>query len=213
MTTSNENALLYVSDPMCSWCWGFAPVWKDICQTYGDRVGLHVLVGGLRPGNRERFDEHRRSPIVEEWHAVHLRTGQPFNFAFQMDEDFTYDTEPAARAVVTVRHIQPETRFMFFHAVQEAFYAENRDVSKEPVLSDIAVASSIDRERFQEAFRSPEMKKAVWDEFEACRQLGVTGFPTLLGKNGQAHTVLTHSYQAFDSLHPKIEAWLHTVGA
>jgi len=42
--------LLYVADPMCSWCWGFAPVIADICAAFGDRLPVRPVMGGLRPG-------------------------------------------------------------------------------------------------------------------------------------------------------------------
>ncbi|MFQ5523922.1 MAG: DsbA family protein, partial [Acidimicrobiia bacterium] len=38
--------LIYVGDPMCSWCWGFAPEIEDLADEYP----VEVVVGGLRPG-------------------------------------------------------------------------------------------------------------------------------------------------------------------
>jgi len=98
MTGTPTKTLLYIADPMCSWCWGFSPVMEAIEKKYQDHVNIQLLVGGLRPGNTERFDEHRKEYILGHWRAVHQRTGQPFNFDFQMGPDFTYDTEPASRA-------------------------------------------------------------------------------------------------------------------
>lgn len=200
--------MLYVTDPMCSWCWGFSPVMEEIRRSYRDRVRIEVWVGGLRPGNTERFDEHKREYILGHWKAVHQRTGQPFNFSFQMGQDFTYDTEPPSRAVLSVRQVQPQEEFPFLQDIHRAFYLYNLDVTKEKVLTDLAGSRGIDTVKFREAFQDIEMKRRVWKEFEECRALGVTGFPTLLGSQGVGYRVLTQGYQSFQALTPIIESWL-----
>jgi protein-disulfide isomerase-like protein with CxxC motif len=39
----------YVTDPMCSWCWGFSPVIHQINATFGDEAPIRVIVGGVHP--------------------------------------------------------------------------------------------------------------------------------------------------------------------
>jgi len=202
------RSLIYAMDPMCSWCWGFSPVFEEIVRRYHDQVTIQVLLGGLRPGNTERFDRQRRSYILNHWHAVHERTGQPFNFAFQMDPSFTYDTEPPSRGVVVVRKLAPEKTFPFLKSVQEAFYVKNEDVTREGSLADLASAQGVDRAKFLECFLDPAMKQSVWEEFDQVRQLGVNGFPTLLGKNGHDLMTFTYGYQPKEVLVPVIDEWL-----
>ena len=53
--------LIYVMDPMCSWCWGFAPVLQGLAEQAAEHgVPLVLRVGGLR---REQvaMDEAGRS--------------------------------------------------------------------------------------------------------------------------------------------------------
>jgi len=204
----DPKTLIYVVDPMCSWCWGFSPVFEEIMRSYQDQVGFHILMGGLRPGNTERFDETRRSYILSHWHAVHKLTGQPFNFTFQMGSTFTYDTEPASRAVVVVRQMKPSLEATFLKNVQEAFYVDNADVTKEEVLAGLAHALGVDRAQFFTQFYDSKLKQSVWEEFDQARQLGVNGFPALLGRRANEVTTLTHGYQPFQELHPKIDEWL-----
>lgn len=205
---SLPKTLLYIADPMCSWCWGFSPVMEAIGKKYQDHVNIQLLVGGLRPGNTERFNEHRREYILGHWRAVHQRTGQPFNFDFQMGPDFTYDTEPASRAVVAVRKLQADQVFHFFQDVQRAFYVENLNVTKVEVLADLASSRGIDREQFLTSFQSAELRKNVLEEFDSCRKLDISGFPTLLAQDGQQTTPLAHGYQPIEALIPLIDEWL-----
>lgn len=205
----HQKTLMYVVDPMCSWCWGFSPVFDEIVQNYGDQITIRILMGGLRPGNTERFDESRRSYILGHWRAVHERTGQPFNFDFQMGPQFKYDTEPASRAIVVIRKIEPSLERGLLKNIQEAFYVKNADVTKDLVLADLANGLGIDRTVFLDQFRDQQNTQAVWAEFDQARQLGVDGFPTLLGKDGDTITTLTHGYQPFHELKPSIDRWLN----
>lgn len=193
---------------MCSWCWGFSPVFEEIVRRYQDQVPIRVLMGGLRPGNTERFDEQRRASILSHWHAVHERTNQPFNFAFQMDPAFTYNTEPPCRAVVVVRQLAPKKEFPFLKSVQEAFYVNNEDVTREETLAGLANARGIDRVLFLKSFRDPAIKQSVWKEFDQVRHLGVSGFPALLGQNGHDLITFTHGYHPISVLLPLIDKWL-----
>jgi len=203
--------LIYVVDSMCSWCWGFSPVLEEIIRLYHDRVSFQLMLGGLRPGNTDRFDESRRVYILQHWHAVHKRTGQPFNFEFQMGPTFTYDTEPASRAIVVIRQLAPQKEWEFLKCVQEAFYVCNADVTKTQVLQNLAMKLGIDTSQFCETFQDPQTKHMVRDEFDQARQLGVDGFPTLLGQHGQSVSTLMHGYQEVEGLVPSIDQFFEKV--
>jgi putative protein-disulfide isomerase len=193
---------------MCSWCWGFWPVFEEIVRRYQDQVTIRVLMGGLRPGNTERFDDQRRASILSHWHAVHERTSQPFNFAFQMDPSFTYNTEPPCRAVVVVRQLAPKKEFPFLKSVQKAFYVNNEDVTGEEIRAGLADDRGIDRVLFLENFRDSAIKQSVWKEFDQVRQLGVSGFPALLGQHGHDCFTFTQGYHPTSVLLPLIDEWL-----
>lgn len=208
MTT---HALIYVADPMCSWCWGFSPVLEEIRRLYQERVTFQLMLGGLRPGNTERFDESRRAYILQHWHAVHERTGQPFNFDFQMGPTFTYDTEPASRATLVTRQLMPGKEWDFLKGIQEAFYVRNADVTKPEVLEELAVAIGMEASKFGQAFQDSHTKELLWEEFDQSRQLGVSGFPTLLGREGQSVSVLMHGYLDLRALATAIEQFLQKV--
>lgn len=193
---------------MCSWCWGFSPIFDVIVREYRERVPVQLMLGGLRPGNTAPFDADKRESILGHWRAVHERAGQPFNFTFHMPSDFTYDTEPASRAVRVVRQLSPAHELAYLKDVQEAFYVKNRDVTRETVLREIAGNQKVDPVLFSEFFRDPRMKQEIWEEFAQVREWGVDGFPTLLGRHGRNHFILMHGYQSLEQLIPVIDHWL-----
>lgn len=179
--------ILYFANPMCSWCWGFAPVIRHVRDAHGDAVRVTVALGSLGHGKGPMRPEDK-AYIREHWEHVQERTGQPFDFAFFDREGFVYDTEPACRAVAVMRAQHPELTLPYLHAVHRAFYSENRDVTAADELRRIAEAEGADGAAFGELFGNPAVPAAVAEEFAQTARLGVTGYPTLLGlTEGEAH--------------------------
>jgi putative protein-disulfide isomerase len=203
-----SRILWYFADPMCSWCWGFAPVISAIKETYADQLKVALLLGGLRPGTTEPMTAALREEILHHWHEVHRRTGQPFTFEEAMPAGFVYDTEPPSRAVVAVAEIKPEETFPYFKSVQAAFYAHRQDVTQTQTLAALAEAHHIAVPQFLERFHSEDVKAKTRMHFQQTQQAGVRGFPTVVLQDASGSTLLTRGYRAFEELQPEIEAWL-----
>lgn len=176
------ESLIYVGDPMCSWCWGFAPEIDSLADSHR----VEVVVGGLRPGPvAQALDDRLADVLAHHWEEVAARTGQPFDTSFLDRRDgWVYDTEPAARAVVAIRDASPDRALRYFTAVQEAFYAEGRDVTDFEVLAAIAADAGLDAAAALEAMSSEDAKKRAWEDFSRSRSWGISGFPTLLASLG-----------------------------
>lgn len=152
--------LLYVMDPMCSWCWGFAPVAEALSrQAAADGVAFHLVAGGLRAGHGAALDPNTRGYILGHWQTVQQTTGQPFRFDDALPEGFVYDTEPACRALVAARSLDEESAWPLVRAIQRAFYAEGRDVTQAAVLAGLAEAVGLPRIEFAAAFDSGEARR------------------------------------------------------
>jgi putative protein-disulfide isomerase len=205
--------LVYFADPMCSWCWGFAPVIEAIAQRFGPALPIRLIMGGLRPSTTRPMDEAAKREIRAHWEHVHEASGQPFDFGFFDREGFVYDTEPAAKAVVVVRRSGMPEALAYLHRVHAAFYADNRDVTDEGVLADLAVPSGLDREAFLEAFRSAAAKQETWQDFAITQRSGISGFPSLIVGTGESaeYALVTHGYQPADRLLPSLESWLQAL--
>lgn len=209
--------LIYVADPMCSWCWGFAPVIAAIGRRIAahqpadgaPKPGVTVIMGGLRPLTRQVMSDDDKATIRHHWEEVEKRSGQPFDHALFERDDFVYDTEPACRAVCLVRRLKPETALAYFERVQRAFYAENADVTEPDILAALAFeVAGIDPETFRAGFNDVAAAYETSGDFHAARQLGVTGYPTVVLQTGGELALLTQGYQPFDALEQAIEAWL-----
>ena len=74
-----KKELIYIGDPMCSWCWGFSPVLQEIRKQFQDHLAFSVIVGGLRAGTSENLTEDLKQDIRGHWTEVNKMTGQPFH--------------------------------------------------------------------------------------------------------------------------------------
>ena len=203
-----HTRLLYVMDPMCSWCWGFAPVLHALAeQAAAVGVPLELVVGGLRQ-ERAALDAAGRVRILGHWQAVNAMTGQLFNFADGLPEGLVYHTEPACRALVTARQLDPARVWPLLELIQQAFYCEGRDVTQAPVLRELATAAGLPRQAFAEAFDSAAMQAATQKDFTWVQDLGIAGFPTLLAEHNGQKALLTNGYQALEQLQPLLARWL-----
>lgn len=203
-----QPRLLYVMDPMCSWCWGFAPVVEALsAQAQEAGVPLHLVVGGLRQ-ERAALDPVSRVRILAHWQAVNARTGQLFNFADALPDGLVYNTEPACRALVTARSLDEQSVWPLAQQIQEAFYADGRDVTRAQVLVKLAEQAGIPRIEFAEMFDSEQMHAATSADFSWVQDLGIAGFPTLLAERDGQLALLTNGYQPLEELAPMLERWL-----
>jgi len=180
-------AVRYIGDPMCSWCWGISPTVaavEEFCEAEG--IEFSITMGGLRPGGGDPWNAEFKRFLRNEWRHIAETTGQPFGFALLDAPHFDYDTEPASRAVATVKLLQARnklpasTALEFFSEVQRKFYVEGQDPKVVDFYASICAGMSLDFDAFRTVFESPEALKAVQEEFVRSRQWGVRAFPTLL---------------------------------
>ena len=203
----DDIELIYVGDPMCSWCWGFAPVLDRIAAHYA--VPLRIVVGGLRPGpSAEVLDDRMRSFLAHHWEQVAERSGQPFDHAGLDRDGWVYDTELPARAVVTMRRMAPHDTLAFFTRLQRAFYAEAIDITSPAAYEPLLDEFPVDPGPFLEQLVSDVSKQEAWRDFSEARRLGVAGFPTLLIRLGAEHLVITRGYLSWEQLEPALSGWV-----
>lgn len=186
--TDTITGLVYVGDPMCSWCWGFAPEIESLAE----ELPVEVVVGGLRPGPMAQPLEDRLAGFLgQHWLEIADRTGQPFDTAFLDRRDgWVYDTEPAAIAVTQLREMLPGRALDYFTDVQMAFYGRGEDVTDFAVLASLTDGYDIDRDRFTAALEGDEAKKRAWEDFSRARNWGISGFPALVGELGDGRLAL-----------------------
>lgn len=208
-----QARLIFVGDPMCSWCYGFA---KELALLAGRRPGLplQIRVGGVRAGETEVMSEAMKRFRLSHWHRVEQASSLPFDReAFMRLQGFVYNTEPACRALVALRQLAPDVdQLAVFRAIQHAFYAQGRDTTDGAVLAELVCEAlagqgqALNPARFLAAWQDSATIAATAAEFQQVRRWGIQSFPTLLLQQEERRSVLAPGYMSVDELEALLDA-------
>ena len=199
--------IIYIGDPMCSWCWGISPVIEGIADR--DDVVVTVVVGGLRPGpSAQPLDADLKTMLGEHWSKVTETTGQPFDHSFLDRTGWVYDTELPAMAVTTMREMAPQETLRFFNHLQGSFYRDGVDITDPAEYPVLIKEFPVDGEVFLKSLNSDEARTRAWEDFGRARELGALGFPTVLLRVEGSTQVLSRGYASADHFDNQLAYWV-----
>ena len=202
-----------VVDPMCSWCWGFAPGWRELVSEIPETVTVVDLMGGLAPDNEAPMDSAMRQYVQDAWGAVKARTGAEFNFEFWNKCEPKRSTYPACRAVIAAGEQASGARSLMYDAIQRAYFLEARNPSDAEALECVAGEIGLDRKQFSEDLGSDHINRIFQLELESVAKLGVSGFPTIVVKRESPgeparYDLLTAGFSDIDVLKDRLSRLL-----
>ena len=192
-----NGTLIYFADPLCSWCYGFAPeITKLLQKTSFD---FKLVMGGLRPGGTDTLGS-MQGFLEHHWIEVEKKSGQPFNYSIFDKAEMIVDTEPSARAVVVIRDMDPAVEFDFYKEVQKAFYQHAEDTTLVQSYEPICKKLNLNYSEFSGKFHTPEYEDAVKQDFIFSQQLGVRGFPTVALKTRDNFYLVSNGYRKSEEM-------------
>lgn len=204
--------LIYVADPMCSWCYGFGKEVSALVQRHPE-LTLEIVTGGLRDGGTEKLDDSGKRFRLEHWARVEAASGLPFNReGFLARENFVYDTEPICRAFVAARLLAPDADLLsVFRALQRGFYIDALDTTDGRTLSLLAsqalseAGHAIDAEAFFQQWTSATVIAATKGDFAWARSVGVRSFPALILEQEGRLQMVSGGYAHVDDLDANLQ--------
>ncbi|MFI5563490.1 DsbA family protein [Amycolatopsis japonica] len=169
--------LIYVFDAYCGWSYGFARTMADVAHRHPD-LPVEVVSGGLFLGGRRV--PIRRFGYVQGANAeITRRTGAPFGESYERliaDGEFVMDSEAAACGMAALREVAPDRAVRLAALLQEAFYLDGLSLSEVSTYRVVAQRAGLDGDAVEAALD----RVSAADDFRRARELGVTGYPTLL---------------------------------
>jgi len=194
--TTRAARLIYVHDPMCSWCWAFRPVCGQLQAALPTGVGFERLLGGLAADDDAPMAEALRRHLRQTWRRIEERVpGTRFNFDFWERCRPRRSTWPACRAVIAARRQAAEREDAMILAIQQAYYLEARNPSEEATLVELAGEIGLDAPGFLRDLKAPAADRTLQDEIAAARGLGVDSFPSLVLEHGASRWPIPVDYR------------------
>ena len=202
-----QNALIYVHDPMCSWCWGFEPPRARLFAALEGRLEIYRLLGGLAPDSAVPMAEDMRYALEQTWQRIQqVVPGTEFNYDFWRDCEPRRSTYPANRAVIAARRQGDEYDPMMTNRIQRAYYLEARNPSDNETLVDLAADIGLDAERFASELVDDATEQTLQEEIQNARSMGINGFPSLALVSGQNLNHIGLNYTDAEAMLAQVEA-------
>ena len=175
-----QNTLIYVHDPMCSWCWGFEPTRQKIFAALSERMPIRRLVGGLAPDSDVPMPVEMQSMLQHTWQRIEQHIpGTEFNFEFWQKCSPRRSTYPANRAVIAARQQDEAFDAQMTARIQRAYYLEARNPSDNSTLIELATEIGLDAEQFEADLVAESIQQQLIAEITSTREMGIDSFPGL----------------------------------
>ena len=198
---NNHSSLVYIHDPMCSWCWAFAPQYEKLIEKLPHNINHYRVLGGLAPDSNEAMPEQMQAHLQEVWRTISERVpGTVFNFDFWKECQPRRSTYPACRGVIAARAQGDDWERPMIRGIQLAYYLQAKNPSNNQTLIEIAENLRMDIGQFDAALNSNATNQILIDEINFSRQLGIQGFPSLVVLNKNRATPISVNFESLDSM-------------
>jgi putative protein-disulfide isomerase len=196
-----KASLIYVHDPMCSWCWGFEPIKHELFNIVSKTLHIQCLIGGLAPDSDQPMAKEMQLNLQNIWRQIEQTIpGTQFNYSFWRDCSPRRSTYPANRAVIAARVQDIKFDQLITNKIQQAYYLQARNPSDNSTLIEIAGEIGLDTKRFSTDLVSEETQKKLIDEINLVRSLGVNSFPSILISHEGKHHPIAINYTNIDEM-------------
>ncbi len=202
--------LYYVHDPMCSWCWGFRPVWQQVQSALSGKVEICYLLGGLAADNDQPMPAEMQANIKDTWaHIQQEIPGIAFNFDFWTQNQPRRSTYLSCRAVIAAGlQGQAHASENMLLAIQQAYYLQAKNPSDSDVLIQLAINCKLDSKRFEADLFSAQCEQLLQQDLHTAIQLGVRSFPSLVLCYNGSNTLIPIDYNHSENIVSRILAEL-----
>ncbi len=190
--------LLYCYDPMCSWCWGFRPIWSKLQKALQplideNKLSIQSMLGGLAPDSDDPMSEEMKVKLEETWKRIENSLGTEFNFDFWRTAKPRRSTYPACRACLVARDMGSEEDM--YHAIQRAYYLQANNPSDIEILIECAEHIGLNPDGFMKSMEHIKAEGLLEKEISQASHLGLNSFPSLAILKGDQLTFIPLDYQ------------------
>ncbi|MEI6858245.1 MAG: DsbA family protein [Shewanella sp.] len=178
-TNHGKPVVYYVYDPMCSWCWGYAPTWNKLRAALKESgITVKYRLGGLAPDSDLPMPDAMKVFLEQSWHKIAAQLGTEFNFDFWRQCQPRRSTYPACRAALIARDLGLEQAML--DGIQQAYYLKAMNPSDLTTLISIAASLGINAQEFDLQLNSEAINQRLMTEINKVKTLPIQGFPSLV---------------------------------
>jgi len=194
--------LYYIHDPMCSWCWGYHPVWHALQQHLPASISVKYVAGGLAPDSTSPMPIAQQQMIENHWRTIENKLGTKFNYDFWTQNIPRRSTYNACRAAIAAD--KQACQKAMIDAIQQGYYLRALNPSDLEVLIGLAKelsqqepALKLEIAQFIVDISSAETEQELARQISLARQLSQQGFPSLVFAINGIHQPIAVDYSDY----------------
>lgn len=200
----SKPQIIYVYDPFCSWCYAMSDVVERIENEYKDDFDFVPMTGGMILNEDVGSINEKFSFLKNAFKKVEDYTGTQFGPVFKKEVlekgDFVINSFQPSLGIRVFKSLDSNNVISYIHKVQEAFYFDGKDIKDLEVLSNIAGSLGIDEVEFKNRYNDKLYHELTKIEFDNVKEWGISGYPTILYKDGDSLYLVASGYQYFMDL-------------
>jgi putative protein-disulfide isomerase len=193
----SAEALVYDFDPLCGWCFAFAPSFQAAREAHPD-LPVTLRYGGLVVDERVGPIAGHRSYLLAGFERVRQVSGRTPSEAFLggllAHGIYISDSEPPCRAIYVMEQLAPVGAVGFAAALPDLHYIDGVALDDLDALAALAAEHGADPDRFVALWQSDEARAGVAAAFARHRAAGVVSYPTLRYRRGDRLALVAQGY-------------------
>ncbi|PLY08471.1 MAG: DsbA family protein [Arcobacter sp.] len=171
------HTLYYVYDPMCSWCYAFAPTFEKVKIGLSSNIKIVYVPGGLALHSSEPMPQDMKEKLESIWYEIESVVGTKFNHDFWTKCTPRRSTYLACQATLAAKAQNKEEEMI--KAIQSAYYQRAMNPSDEDTMVKLALELNLDIELFKKDLYSSEIINKFEEKMNLRRKLQLNSFPSL----------------------------------
>ena len=192
------STLFYVIDPMCSWCYAFAPTWQKIIENLPSNIKVVYVQGGLAPISNETMSNDMQNMLQGVWKQIHNSVGTEFNFDFWTKCTPRRSTYLSCQDAIAARVQGKE--YEMISAIQQQYYLNAKNPSNRDTLEEAAKMIEIDTKKFCKDLESDKIMLKLQEDFKIKDKIKVNSFPSLIFKYKNNYFPIKIEYNHYESM-------------
>ena len=215
-TTSSNNLvdqnadlleIVFYTDPLCCWSWGFEPQWRKFLYQFEGMIKYRYCMGGLLPGWKNYHDSinavSRPIQMGPVWMHAEQLSGMPIETTIWM-RDAPVSSYPACIAVKAAALQSAQAEEIYLRLLREAVMMHGENIAKQQVLINCAnklkvICPSFDVNTFQQDLINDNGLEAFRKDMQEVQYYQINRFPSLVIR-GAGKAVMIAGYRPYAGL-------------
>ncbi|MCW8930846.1 MAG: DsbA family protein [Gammaproteobacteria bacterium] len=194
---------------MCSWCYAFKAILKQLRQQLPNDMEFISILGGLAIDTDLPMPADMRQQLQATWQRIEQKVPDiQFNYDFWNNWQQTHPrraTYPACRAVIAAHYFDQNDNDhtyeeLMIDAIQNAYYKHALNPSDDSVLIKLSGEIGLDEDLFKAELKSIQTQQELDKQILQSQQMNALSYPSLVLKVDQSFWPVSIDYHSTDSM-------------